>query len=176
MNIFFSIVPKLERLISLDVLLSDDHHNENYQFQLETLLKRAFHINILRLRHWSSILSMKQKLNLSLSQLDLMSCDKWYNHDECIRLNQLLSDIKCNLLLIDVKDRKCILEFVHQMNHLQTLIIRCQDDMSNYQSISNTDELLQWLRQNLPSLWIITRDYYPICYTIEYNKLFQKVN
>jgi hypothetical protein len=161
---FWSIVPKLERLTLLDVLSND--YNENYEIQLETLLDRAPHIFVLRLRNWSStVLQMLliQKKIFSISQLDLMWCNKWYNHEECLLLSQLLLDIQCKVLLIDVQNRRSILVLVQKMNNLQALNIRCQDDKWNNRSISIEDELVEWLRQNLPSSWTITRDYYPVC-------------
>jgi hypothetical protein len=134
---FWSIVSKLERLKVLDVL-----SNENHEVQLQTLLNRASHVSVLRLRHWSSMVPEIKSHSL---------------YQECIILNRLLFDIQCKILLIDVKNRTCILELVHTMNHLQALTIRCQDDPSI------GDELFEWLRQNLPSSTMITRDYYPVC-------------
>jgi hypothetical protein len=161
---FWSSVPKLERLTLLDVLSND--YNENYEIQLETLLNRASHILILRLRSWSSMvlqMLLIQKKIFSISQIDLMWCNKWYNHEECLILSRLLSDIQCKVLLIDVQNRTCILELVHTMKNLQALNVRCQDDKwNNNKSISIEGELLEWLRQNLSSLWTITRDYYPV--------------
>jgi hypothetical protein len=152
---FWSIVPKFEQLKLLDIL-----SNENYdEIQLQTLLDRTPHLSVLRLRNWSSM--VPQIKNLSLSQIDLMWCNKWYNHQECIILSRLLLDIQCKVLLIDVKNRTCILELVHTMNNLRALNVRCQDDKWNNKSID--DELLQWLRENLSTSWTITRDYYPVC-------------
>jgi hypothetical protein len=157
---FWSIVPKFERLTLLDILSND--YNENYQIQLQALLDRAPHLFVLRLRNWSPTVPQMLPVR-KLSQLDLMWCNKWYNHEECLILSRLLLDIQCKVLLIDVKNRTCILELVHTMNNLRALNVRCQDDKWNNRSILIEDELIKWLRQNLPSLWTITRDYYPVC-------------
>ncbi|CAF3603081.1 unnamed protein product [Rotaria sp. Silwood1] len=159
---FWSIIPKLERLILLDVLSNGE--NENYDIQLQTLLDRAPHVSILRLRNWSSTISKIlpiRKTNLSLLQLDLMWY-KWYDHEECAMLSQLLLDIQCNVLLIDVTNRKCILELVHTISNLRALNVRCQDDKLDSSTTLIDDELINWLQQYLPSSSTITRDYYPV--------------
>ncbi|CAF3120529.1 unnamed protein product [Rotaria sp. Silwood2] len=159
---FWSIIPRLERLTILDVLSNDDI--ENCDIQLQTLLDRIPHVSFLRLRNWSStisqMLSIRKKI-LSLSQLDLMWC-KWYNHEECVILNQLLLDVQCKVLLIDVTNRACILELVNTINNLPAVNVRCQDDKSNNSSTLTEDELIKWLQQYLQSSRSITRDYCPV--------------
>ncbi|CAF3967920.1 unnamed protein product [Adineta steineri] len=162
-NYFWNIIPRLERIKILDILISNEY-NENYEIQLKTLFDKISNVSIVRFRNWSSInlpISPIQKISLSLSQLDLMWY-KWYNLEKCTLLTQMLINTSCKILLIDVKNRKCILKIINTMNNLQSLHVRCQDDTFNHNIISAKDELIEWVQQYIPISYTITRDNYPI--------------
>ncbi|CAF1394722.1 unnamed protein product [Rotaria sordida] len=159
-----TIIPTFQRLKLIEIL-SNGNENQYYLIQFERLIDQIPHLTLIRIHNCSltilETLSIRNKFH-SLSQIDLMSYNKWYNNDECLILSRSLLYIKCKLLLIDVTNRTCIFQLVNTINNIQSINVRSKDDQFNNKSTLNNDELVCWLRQCLPFSCFINRNYYPI--------------
>ncbi len=154
---FWTIVPRFDRLISLEVSLYG--HNNNVQSQLQAILDRAPHLSSLKFGSWITLDMPIAEINsASVRQLDFRGCDRWYNDLECLTLINSSLGIKCELLRINVENRMRILDLVTQMTNLRSLNVQCEGDKWNEQSSTSNDELVNWLRFRLPSTCIITRN------------------
>ncbi len=158
---FFSNIPSLDHLISLDVTLlpGDSVYN-----QLQILLNRASRLYLLRFSHLSDLEMILFKItNPSIRRLDFFTKESmlysWYfNREQCLALANSSLGQQCQTLIIDIKNRINILELINNMSKLQSLTFQCKDDKWNSKALSSTnDELLQWLHENLPSTCSISR-------------------
>ncbi|CAF4978356.1 unnamed protein product [Rotaria sp. Silwood1] len=168
-DLFLSIVCRLDRLTSLTVSIGNNQNFNYIQSQLQLLLDRAVHLHSLRCLHWplsSRHILLMEITSASVRRLDLQGYNfdnQLYGFDEeqCIQLSHSPLGIQCETLLITVKNRRNILYLVNNMSNLQALNIQCLDD--NWTDENNLtspidDELLEWLRQQLPSTCTIMRD------------------
>ncbi|UJR14431.1 hypothetical protein I4U23_001428 [Adineta vaga] len=152
-KIFYSIVPTLNQLISLDVML-----NNNYAYyQLQTLLDRAPRLYSLTFRCLQNIPSALFRLTShSIRRLDFISTSTLrcghFKKFECDALGECILGRNCHVLLIKVQNRSSILQLIKIMSKLQSMIVQCEDEDPQ------TDELLQWLHVYLPSTYSIARD------------------
>ena len=84
-----------------------------------------------------------------------------FDEDQCLQLIQSSLVIQCQTLSIVVQNRICIIHLFNNLYHLQALNVRCQDDLwtkQNQRENRINDQLVEWLRQQLPSTCIIERD------------------
>ena len=158
---FFLNIPALDHLTTLDVTLLPD---ESVYDQLQTVLNRALHLDLLRFSHLSELeMVLFQLKNSSIRRLDFFTKESmiysWYfNREQCIALADSSLGQQCQTLGIDVEHRTSILELFNRMTKLQSLTFRCEDDKRKYRSsMSTTDELLQWFHEHLPSTCSIAR-------------------
>ncbi|CAF1359043.1 unnamed protein product [Rotaria sp. Silwood1] len=159
---FWSCIPLLNRLISINIIfLSTDHAYS----QLQDLLNRTVHLYSLKLSNTKNV-SMKffTITSPSVRRLDLItkfkSSIRYFNADECSSLvNNSPFIQQCEVLLIGIKYRSNIVEFINALPNLRSLICNCKDDEYNVWSSSSTnDELIEWLKNRLPSTYMISRD------------------
>jgi hypothetical protein len=156
---FWSIVPSLKRLNLLSIYIHDD----TVQSQLQTLLDRAPHLHSLYIFQDESLslqVSLFECINTSVRRLKLQKSNHYFNEKECIRLIYSPLGIQCETLCISVENRESIIILVQNMISLRALTIQCGDD-ENYKQSSltkNDDKLVQWLRDHLPSICLITRN------------------
>ncbi|CAF3884872.1 unnamed protein product [Rotaria sp. Silwood1] len=167
---FWSIVPSLKTLRSLRIL----SHTDTYQSQLQALLDRAPYLYRLDIRQEVSLplqISLFKYNNASVRQLYLQKYNYRFNEEECDTLTHSQLGVQCEILSIQVKNRESIIILVNNMINLRTLHIQCEDDeYSKYLSLienvneshqtnkTNKDELIQWLKDNLSSTYLISRD------------------
>ena len=159
---FLSIIPSLNQLRFIDVAILED--KLAYQ-QLQTILDRSPYLELLRvseLSDWdSSLLELK---NASIRRLDLfnkdsMICDWYLSHEDCIALANSSIGQQCRTLVIELQERRSILELIERIPLLQSLTCRCKGDppypWSDKESMPDT--LLEWLHQNLPRTSVCSR-------------------
>ncbi|CAF1065796.1 unnamed protein product [Rotaria sordida] len=171
-DLFLSIVCRLDRLISLTISIGKNGNLNNIQSQLRLLLDRTVRLHSLRCFYWP--LSNRQLLlmeitSTSVRRLDLQGyiCD--FDEEQCIQLSHSPLGIQCETLLIRVKNRRNILNLVNNMSNLQALNVQCLDDNwtdENDLTSSIDDELVEWLRQQLPSTYEILHAKYQLIYTV----------
>ncbi|CAF1136513.1 unnamed protein product [Rotaria sordida] len=176
---FWSIVPSLNRLNSLTVV----SYIDTFQPQLKTLLNRApclrrlcitqdapLHLQMLLFRH----------INPSVRQLDLRDYNHYFNKEECIRLSHSSLGRQCEVLSIMINNRESIIYFIKKMINLRSLNVRCEDEKyykglalakngnNKYpdEKIQNKDDLIQWLKDHLPSTCLIVRNPHWINYIL----------
>ncbi|CAF1261568.1 unnamed protein product [Rotaria sordida] len=166
---FWSVVITLDQLISLDLALHDDDDNSNnhVRSQLQVVLDRAPRLYSLASRSWSdSQMCLIDNRSLSVRRLDLQGYDedwleeRWFDDEYCAKLSCSSLGIQCEVLLIRVEHRTTIIDLVNRMTNLRALNIKCRDDTfneSNNRSSFTEDELVKWLKERLPSAWIIAR-------------------
>ncbi|CAF3735035.1 unnamed protein product [Rotaria sp. Silwood1] len=117
-------------------------------------------------------ISIFQYTSKSVRVLDLRNCNYSFNEEECMKLCHSPLGIQCKILSINVKNRESINIFVKYMTNLRALHITCEDEMFNKRStseenandefcdenIDNSDELIRWLEDHLPSTCLVGRD------------------
>ncbi|CAF1434546.1 unnamed protein product [Rotaria sordida] len=169
-NQFWSIVPSLKTLRSLRIL----SYTDTYQSQLQALLDRTPYLYRLDIRQELSLplqISLFKYNNASVRQLCLQKYNYRFNEKECDTLTHSSLGVQCEILSIKVKNRESIIILVKNMINLRALHIQCEDDeYSKYLSLienvneshqtnkTNKDELIQWLKDNLSSTYLISRD------------------
>ncbi|CAF3422279.1 unnamed protein product [Rotaria sp. Silwood2] len=167
---FWSIVLSLKTLHSLRIL----SHTDTYQSQLQVLLDRAPYLYRLDIRQ-EVLLSLQISLfkynNASVRQLYLQKYNYRFNEEECDTLTHSPLEVQCEILSIQVKNRESIIILVKNKISLRALHIQCEDEEyskylplienvneSHQTNKTNKDELIQWLKDNLPSTYLISRD------------------
>ncbi|CAF2626459.1 unnamed protein product [Rotaria sp. Silwood2] len=163
---FWSIIPTLDHLISLEIFLHDDIDDTIYVL-LQDLLDRAPRLYSLKFRSWSYLpIFLAESKTHSIRRIDLQGSDRsyremWFSEDECGRLCRSTLGIQCEVLFIRVKHRQSILDLVNRMCNLRALNIQCQEnqlDEFNGLSLSRDEELVKWLEHQLPPTWKIGKD------------------
>ncbi|CAF5127807.1 unnamed protein product, partial [Rotaria sp. Silwood1] len=66
--------------------------------------------------------------------------------EECFNLSRSPLTFQCEVLFIQVRNRQSIINLVKNMINLRALHIQCEDD------------LVQWLKNHLPSTCLIIRN------------------
>jgi hypothetical protein len=151
---FWSIVSRLDRLNSLNIVLNSDMNSEDVQLKLQILIDRSLHLYSLAFFSWSNqnIFPFEIK-NSSIRQLDLRSPNLVYSYEQCIDLCRSSIGKQCQVLLINVEQRVNIVYLVNHMKNLRALIVKYPVEFQT----SRTDEnLIQWLGQLLPSTCAIS--------------------
>jgi len=166
---FSPTICRLDQLTSLSVIVDTNHKFENIRTQLQLLLDQTPHLRSLSFHMWLpciSIVPLIKTTSIFVRRLGLQEYfydNEWhsYNAEQCLELSGCALGKQCQTLLIKVKNRRNILDLVNNMPNLQALNVRCEDDrwISGNNIVSSIDdELLTWLREQLPSTCIITRD------------------
>ncbi len=168
---FLFVVVRLDQLNSLCISINNNKKTEHIQGQLQILLDRASCLDSLSFGSWSSSASLQVPLmeNTSRTILKLnfqgYTCGKnwrYFDEEQCIQLSHSSLGRQCETLLIKVKTRKNILDLINRMSNLRALNVRCEDDHWTNQNNTTEDDLVDWLRDCLPSSFLITRDTYHI--------------
>ncbi|CAF3937713.1 unnamed protein product [Rotaria sp. Silwood1] len=170
-NQFWSNVPNFNRLKTLTVV----SHTDNFQSNIQALLDRASNLYSLKIYQNASLplqTSLFQYRNTSVRQFNLNECYYHFNDEECIRLCHSPLGIQCEILYIKIKNRESIIYLVQNMMNLLSLHVQCEDekyyhrltltnndnDKYGIRKIGNEDELVQWLKDCLPSMRSVSRD------------------
>jgi hypothetical protein len=168
----WSIVLNFNQLRSLTV----SSHTDTFQSELQTLLDRASHLRTLRLNQDASLplqLSLFNYTNASVRELNLFGCDYCFNEEECILFSRSPLGVQCEVLLIEVNNRETIIHLVKNMMKLRALYVYYDDGMNwenlKMKTAAQYDEcqkkarqminqLVQWLKDHLPSTYLVVND------------------
>jgi hypothetical protein len=165
---FSFIVPKFDRLISLDIHLLRLCEESDAQSQLQNVLDRAPHLYSLKISSVSHFLSLSNLRSTSIRRLVLDSL----TDEECAQLSCSLLGVQCEVLRIRVNNWISIYKLLETMTNLRALSFYSNDDtwkMATDPLVRHNDELVQRLQHQLPSSYTITRELYntfcnPNCY------------
>jgi hypothetical protein len=146
---FWSFVPTLDRLKSLNIVLNSEIYSKDLQFNLQNLINRSIHLRSLTYFSWSNqnIFPFEIK-NSSIRQLDLRSPNLVYDYLHCIELTRSAIGQQCQVLLINVEQRMNIIYLINHMNNLRALIVECPKTL---QTSEKEENLIEWLEKQLPS-------------------------
>ena len=100
---------------------------------------------------------------MSVRRFAIQNCGHYLTKEECRQLRRSPLGAQCDVLSVMVQKRQNIVYLVRKLIKLRMLIIRCADDtysQSRYEQEHNQskDELIDWLRDRLPSTCSIVRD------------------
>ncbi|CAF3605222.1 unnamed protein product [Adineta steineri] len=164
---FLTIISKLDHLLSMYVKVEDD--NDSVIPQLQLLLDQAPRLHSLVFGPWmtsSSQVPPIENTNASIYELNLQGYAdrdnlRCFDDHQCATLSRSPLGVQCKMLHIKVLNRTNVLYLVNTMPNLQALNVHCEEDNWNEEEdLSTEDELVEWLRQRLPSTCTITRDTY----------------
>jgi len=112
---------------------------------------------------------------MSVRELNLFGRDYCFNEEECILFSRSPLGVQCEVLSIEVNNRETIIQLIKHMMKLRALNIRCDDGM-NWENLKMKtaaeydechkkarlmmDQLVQWLKDHLPSTYMIVNDPY----------------
>jgi hypothetical protein len=161
-NTLWSVIPKFDRLKSIEII-SNVHSNEVEQSinHLGLLINQAIHLYSLTIDYLIlSQLSIVEIENKSIHRLDLLTNDGHFYGIECISLIQSFLGDQCEVLLINIENRSIVLDLIEKISNLRALTFQCQNDQwgDSSESLLNEDELIQWLKNCLPSNCSVIRD------------------
>jgi hypothetical protein len=146
---FWSMMPKLDQVTSLDVLV--DYCND--EFQLQELVNKMPRLRSLNFSFL--FMSLLEVRNASIRRLDLRGYDRYFDDTKCLALSRPALGIQCEILFIRIENRRLLIDLINNMINLRTLNVQCKDDKMNE---TNEDELILWIKDHLPSTCIISRD------------------
>jgi hypothetical protein len=155
---FFSIIPNLENLFSLNVYI----YTRNYQTQFQNLLDHAPRLFSLAFGScYTSEMPPYQYTSSSVRRLDLHGFDKssrqhyTYDRKQCMELSRSSLGIQCRVLIIEVQEAESIGELIYSMINLRTLEVSYEHDKRG-----NQYDLVELIQNCLPSTWVVTRSCY----------------
>ncbi len=96
--------------------------------------------------------------NVSIRRLDLLSDFHYLNSDQCNELSHSSLIIRCEVLLIKIKNEMCLLPLLENMHHLRALTIQCRNDNWTRDGLVIDDTIIETLRGYLPPTAEIGRD------------------
>ncbi|CAF1281179.1 unnamed protein product [Adineta steineri] len=159
---FWSIVSSLNQLKSMSVSSYVGSFQEKLQalFDLAPNLRRVSIYQDEPLPSYMSIFKCKsasvRELCLRFYELDR---NHYFNQDDCVTLTHAPLSVQCEKLSISVTNRENIIYLVENLTNLYSLDVVCKDDEC-FQTLvdeKNDDELVQWLKDRLPSTNLIIR-------------------
>jgi hypothetical protein len=149
---FWSIIPSLDRLISLDATLNQDF---GYA-QLQLLLDRAPRLHSLRFCHTNKFsletLNIKSQSIRRLEFFQNTQYDlRYFNANECVLLARSSIASQCQVLMIDIDNRTNIIELFQTMPNLRVMHVRYKNarNPDGDQPIETMDSFVQWLHDHL---------------------------
>ena len=161
-NNIWSIIPKFNRLISLEIIsINNSDETDQSLTNLRLLLNQSINLYSLTIDYLIiSQLSLIEISNKSIRRLDLMANDGHFYGSECISLIQSFLGNQCEILLINLETGVIIIDLIKKMSNLRSLTFQCLDDHwgDSNESLIIGDDLIEWLKSNLPSNCSIIRD------------------
>jgi hypothetical protein len=161
---FWSVIPTLDRLITLDATLNQDL---GYA-QLQMLLDRAPRLYSLSFCHMKNFSMNSFNVNSkSIHQLKFVQNFgyrlRYFNTEECAVLARSSLASQCQVLTIDVESRTNMLELIQTMPNLRVLSVQCNYEQNHqHESSEKNGDLIKWLEDRSPFkyTYLIVRDYY----------------
>jgi hypothetical protein len=131
--------------------------------QLQTICDRAPHLYSLRIIFWQKFTTkLFQLTSKSIRRLNLGGMFDWSNEftkEECIAFSNCILGRQCEVLSIEIEDRKSIIDLIERISNLRLLNVRCRDDRWDYRKIPSSEyELVHWIQNRFPSTFTIIRN------------------
>ena len=154
---FLSTIPTFSNLrsLSLDILPL------NSESRIQRILDCSPRLQTLAFSSWITLAMPPYRLDSpSIHRLDLEGLDQVhrqcsYNSQQCVELSRSPLGRHCRVLTIAVEESQCILFLALMMLNLRTLHVRFEGDDRR-----NEHDLVQILRESLPTRWNVTRECY----------------
>lgn len=139
---FLSVLPRLDQLVSLNVILN---HNLGYS-QLQIILDRAINLYSLSFLPINKFSMSSFNINSqSIRRLEFLQPISYYSQyftkEEYTILARSSIVSQCNTLIINVENQEEILDLIQTIPKLQVLSIQCNQQESN-------DNLILWLQEH----------------------------
>lgn len=154
---FWSIVRKFNKLKSLTIYF----HTNTFQSQVQAILDQAPHLYRFSINQHESTplqISIFKYRSTSVRELDLRNINHYFDEDDCIKLSHSSLGVQCEVLSILVDNYQSIITLVQNMRKLRSLKVRCQNEQYTPSIDGNNDECIQWLKNHLPSTFVVLRD------------------
>ncbi|CAF1194459.1 unnamed protein product [Rotaria sordida] len=154
---FWSVIPTLHRLTSLDLSLRQSRTIN----QINALLDRTPHIYSLTIEpSLFSRIATLENFNKSIRRLNFFELSgSYFDNVQCSLLVNSSLGHQCKVLVIGVEHRTNAYFLITHISNLRVLIFRCRDDKWHENGSSSArDELLSWLKNRLPSTYSISRN------------------
>ncbi|UJR17844.1 hypothetical protein I4U23_004743 [Adineta vaga] len=151
-NQFWSVISSFNHLNTLHI----SSYTDAYQSELQNLLDQAPNLYSLRINQKKSLplqMSLFKLRHSSLYTIHFSELNYCFNEEECLIFCRSLFGIQCQLRLIDVKNRYCVITLVKKRINLQAAHVYCEEEVS--------DELTRCLKYYLSPTCFLTRD--PCC-------------
>lgn len=131
--------------------------------QLQRLCERAPRLYALRIIFWRKFIArLFQLTSKSIRRLELggmLSNSDTFDKDECAAFTGTPLGQICEVLSIEVQDRKCIVDLVQRMDNLRLLNVRCDDDRWNQtRKVSAEHEIIVWISNRVSPGCQVSRD------------------
>ena len=155
--LFLSAVRTFSNLRSF--VMNDFSEDDGYE--LQDILDCSPCLEELAFCSWTTLTMPPYRLSSSsIHRLDLNGCDElneWdsYTSEQCLELTRSPLGRQCRVLTIRVEEFRSIFILVSMMFHFRTLHLQFELDRP-----FTDDDLVQGLREGLPSKWHVTRDSY----------------
>jgi hypothetical protein len=155
-NSFWTSLPTFDQLRILDISFSYmEAYDKVALFQLQTLLDQAPKLYSLMFKSSIDlILPLLECTSESIIKLDFQTSDEYFDDSNCSTLFLSTLGKQCQILSIKVHDPMNILQLLKEMPQLHTLNIELPSDKYK----TDNDQLIKWLRRQLSSTCMITRD------------------
>ncbi|CAF1515049.1 unnamed protein product [Rotaria sordida] len=168
-NQFWSIVPNLKRLHSLKIL----SYTDEFYSQLQFLLDQAHHLSRLAVHQDLSLPFQLSLFKLINKTVRILNLNNYYcfNEEKCVTLNSSLLGIQCQILYVRIEYLESVIIICKNMINLRVMYVKCTDGKNtvylpkpkendqffNVKQI-NIDEVIKWLKDRLPSTYLIVED------------------
>ncbi|CAF2115131.1 unnamed protein product [Rotaria magnacalcarata] len=151
------IVPRLDRLTSLDVGSESDIDANIALLQLNDLISKTSRLHSLTIGHWDASIIQDLPLHINISsihrlRLDLQSYhylkrDRCFNSEQCTALLRSSWAKQCEVLQIVVNDRSMIDDIINGMPHLKALKVVLQPGRSD-DYFPTREDMITWMTSN----------------------------
>ncbi|CAF1563559.1 unnamed protein product [Adineta ricciae] len=137
--------------------------------QLQCLCNASRRLYCLRIVFWRKCVAKLCDLqSTSVRRVELSGMMNWsgaFDRDECVLFCRSSLGQQCEVLKIEVEDRRCVVDLLEEMSNIRLLSVRCRDDRWNGRKGSSTEsEMIFWLAKHLRTRNIITRNVYRSSY------------
>ncbi|UJR32829.1 hypothetical protein I4U23_020291 [Adineta vaga] len=131
--------------------------------QLQRLCDRSLRLYSLRIIFWQKCLPKLCVLkSQSIRRIEINGMFNWndvFSREECLTFCTSSLAQQCEVVTVEIEDRKSIIDLVERMENVRLLNVRCSDDRWNERKmISTENELIRWIENQFPSTYVIVRD------------------
>lgn len=161
-ELFYSAALTLNNLRSLVI----DSYDDTLQNHLQSLLHRTHQLRKISIYQNRLLPLQTTAFQCQCATIRELSFKKsfntgnYFNKNDCLLLSDSSLGKQCEILNINVCHCEDIVHLVKNMPQLHTLTVECETDQNfcEYGRFFIDEEFLQWLKDSLPSAYIVTTD------------------